>query len=60
MTNFEKIKNMSVEEMATQFEKFANCVCYCFTCQDCPFHLTSNKTCTRSGFTLWLKSEVEE
>jgi hypothetical protein len=60
MTHFEQFKNLSAEEMATKFEQFANCVCYYFTCQDCPFHLISNKTCTKSGFTLWLNSEVEE
>ena len=52
MTNYEKIKNMSVEEMA----KF---LCESFiVCSDCPVR----DSCVRDheGFSYWLESEVEE
>lgn len=46
--------------MATQFDLFASWVCGYYDCQECPFHLINSNECTKSGFTFWLESEVEE
>lgn len=59
MTNFEKIKNMSVDEMAEKLDES-------FACDRCPI----KEFCDKKTFTHcmsctdvwknWLKSEVEE
>ena len=71
MTNFEKIKAMSVEEMAKLFYSSTNCCNdrgiaiesedfdYAKNCCfECPFFNTKN--CDKLGFIEWLESEVEE
>ena len=63
MTNFDKIKNMSVEELA---DTMANAMVDCDSCPICEFcALRKNDTtqefvsCSKS-WEQWLKSEVEE
>lgn len=71
MTNYEKIKAMSVEEMAKLFYYSTNCcndrgICFEIEdfdgakncCFECPFFNTKNCDCL--GFAEWLESEVEE
>lgn len=61
MTNFEKFKNMSIEEMASEFERIANYCCDHFDCKECLFNkYIGTSLCTASGFIKWLESEVEE
>ena len=52
MTNFEKIKEMSLEEMAEQLEGEC-CFCKLVDGQSC------NNTECKQGASQWLKSEVE-
>lgn len=57
MTNFEKIKNMSVDEMAKKLDEL-------FTCERCPITEFCNKNekikkC-KSIWEKWLKSEYVE
>lgn len=50
MTNFEKIKNMSVEELADFIAEMAECDrCFVYCSGDCKY-----------SWEQWLKSEVEE
>ena len=71
MTNYEKIKAMSVKEMAKLFYSSTNCCNdrgiaiesedfdYAKNCCfECPFFNTKN--CDKLGFIEWLESEVEE
>ncbi len=58
MTNFEKIKNMSIDEMVDKFDKV-------FNCYGCPIrefcdeiNSEPNSSCT-SVWKEWLKSEVQ-
>lgn len=65
MTNFEKIKNMSVEEMAEFFENLNVCVDdsiqgFSPDCSICSYNHNSSKSCPFSYPTEWLESEVEE
>lgn len=61
MTNYERIKKMSAEEIANKFERISNYVCDCYyDCKMCPFHLIGKWSCNKSGFVGWLNSEVEE
>lgn len=56
MTNFEKITNMSVEELADKLNEL-------FDCYHCPLNdfCTKNNLDSCSGtWEQWLKSEVEE
>lgn len=57
MTNFEKIKNMSVEELANELDKG-------FSCYGCPIRefcdKNKKKTKCRTVWKKWLRSEVEE
>lgn len=63
MTNFEKIKNMSVEELA---DIMSNAIANCDWCPIREFHVlrnndTSDEFETCAGiWKQWLKSEVEE
>ena len=59
MTNFEKIKNMSVEEMAREINHICNVPC--FPCNDrrCTGDSGSVIKCCK-GIKKWLESEVEE
>lgn len=63
MTNSEKIKNMSIEEMAIFLNKIATC---CkqnrrydkrLFCKECPLNCGN---CSFVDFGYWLESEVEE
>ena len=58
MTNFEKIKQMSVEEMATFLYCYKECSYKCLVskgCKDC------RKRCeTEISIKEWLESEVQE
>lgn len=60
MTKFENFKNMSIEEMASEFERIANYFCDHFDCKECLFKYINTPICTTSGFIKWLESEVEE
>ena len=56
MTNFEKLKNMSVDEMVDKLDKV-------FNCNSCPIEVfcrenTKIITC-KSVWEKWLKSEAE-
>lgn len=55
MTNFERIKNMTVEEMAISFGALCDSILYCPLC---PF----NEWCEigSNGFKKWLESEAEK
>ena len=55
-TNFDKIKQMSVEEYATwHFERFTiSSFCH----QDCPDLLNSSPSCFTKCFEKWLRSEA--
>lgn len=54
MTNYEKIKSMSVEEMAEFM--YENCLCAC-----CPYCDGGLCHCDcKDGHKKWLESEVEE
>lgn len=50
MTNFEKIKNMSVEELA-------DFICELVDCDYCPRYCSG---CCKYSWVQWLKNEVEE
>lgn len=61
MTNFEKIKNRSIYEMASELERISNYVCDHYdSCDECPFNFLGRYDCNIMGFTDWLNSEVEE
>lgn len=61
MTNYEKIKNMSVEEMASDIDRMANYLCDGYGCKECPLNfLGYNRNCNATEFANWLQSEVEE
>ena len=56
MTNFEKLKNMCVDEMVDKLDKV-------FNCNNCPIEVFCSEnskviTC-KSVWEKWLKSEVE-
>lgn len=59
MTNYERIKAMSVEEMAEKINKIS--IIQCMFCADksCAGTSTSSLTCLR-GIKYWLNSESEE
>lgn len=58
MTNYERIKYMSVEEMANLFEEISIC-CLVQDCNSCPIHEPLSY-CTEEYIKIWLESEVEE
>jgi hypothetical protein len=63
MTNFERIKNMSVEEMAILMDKIiTSCNLNGYYnkqlfCKGCP---VNRGNCSATDFGCWLESEVEE
>lgn len=63
MTNFEKIKNMSVEELADTMDKTLIDCEVCPICEFCALHNNDTfyefDSCSES-WEQWLKSEVEE
>lgn len=60
MTNYEKIKNMSVEEMAKEIERISNYICAYHDCRNCPFKVLYDFACTARDVSCWLENEVEE
>lgn len=56
MTNYEKIKNMTVEEMAEFLEKLTD-RCNANRCKDCP--LCKGIFCCTTEIGCWLNSEVD-
>lgn len=59
MTNYEKIKNMSVKEIAREIKKIANILCNYYDCDKCPIKMLVG-SCDVIGITYWLCSEVEK
>lgn len=62
MTNFEKIKQMSVEEIVVLLDSM-QCRCYSNDCQNCPIYKiadTPRKRCMPQDIMNWLESEVQE
>lgn len=63
MTNYERIKNMSVDEMARFLDNIATCCNqngHCnkqLFCKECPINCGN---CSFVDFGCWLNSEVEE
>ena len=57
MTNYEKIKNMSVEEMAKIIERSADCEKYCVYTKHGNCDGTSSTGCI-DGVKQWLESEA--
>ena len=55
MTNYEKIKNMTIEEMANFLDKITE-RCASNECEDCP--LCEGIFCCTSEIGYWLNSEV--
>ena len=63
MTNFEQIKNMSVEEMASEIDRISNYLCDDYGgygCKECPLNFLENRNCNATEFANWLNSEAEE
>lgn len=56
MTNLEKIRSMSAEELAGWLEHITDCCSSNGLCLECPFAFICNK----EGLKNWLESEVEE
>lgn len=56
MTNFDRIKQMTVEEMAEWLDSFSYTNCECCAYKGAP---CSGVTC-EEGHTKWLESEVTE
>lgn len=57
MMNYERIKNMSVEELAYLLSEIAYC-CATNDCDLCP--LSAAESCREDDIKIWLESEVEE
>lgn len=57
MTNIEKIRAMSAEELAGWLEHITDCCSSGGMCLECPFAFICNK---EGGLKNWLESEVEE
>lgn len=57
MTNYEKIKNMSIDEMAKFLDELTERCCN-NSCKDCP--LCDGIYCCANEFEYWLNSEVKE
>lgn len=59
MTNYERIKNMSVEELAREINHIT--ICPCMPCNDkhCTGVEVSTDRCVK-GIIEWLESETEE
>lgn len=57
MTNGDRIRTMTDEELAAFLHKITSC-CYSQKCMDCPFYYVYN--CDYVSLTEWVKSEVSE
>lgn len=55
MTNYEKIKNMSIDEMADFIDNDNCCACCIYAYKGCSL----SKDC-RNGIRQWLESEAEQ
>lgn len=60
MTNFEKIKSMTVEEMAIAINKLSTLCMHPDGCNDCPIHTKEGHICNSQDIMNWLKNDVEE
>lgn len=63
MTNFERIKNISIDEMASEIDRISHYLCDDYGgygCKECPFNFLENRNCNATEFANWLNSEVEE
>lgn len=61
MTNYERIKNMSVEEMAKFINDVAVCCFQDANCENCPIYCSRYEVyCNSSIISKWLLSEVQE
>nr|DAJ50704.1 MAG TPA: hypothetical protein [Caudoviricetes sp.] len=61
MTNFEKIKNMSPEEMAKLINDVAVCCFQDANCENCPIYCSRDEVyCNSSIIGKWLNSEVDK
>lgn len=61
MTNCDRIKNMSVEELAKFINDVAACCFKDAECENCPINCRRTAVyCTSSTISKWLNSEVEE
>ena len=60
MTNAEKIRNMSTEELAVTLDEISDC-CRNWSCKICYLGRCEEKYgCTSYGIKQWLESEAEE
>ena len=59
MTNFERIKNMSVEEMAKLIDRIGNVPCECCSDKTCTGDSTKPQRC-RDSIKKYLEEEVKD
>lgn len=61
MTNYDHIKNMTLEEMAEFFDKLVSCPCYtiCENFNKCTRNNATEPIC-KNHYIKWLEAEVEE
>lgn len=60
MTNFEKIKSMTVEEMVIVIDKITTLCSHPDGCHDCPIHNKEGYMCRPQDIMNWLKSDITE
>lgn len=61
MTNYERIKNMSVEELAKFIDNVAVCCFQTANCENCPIYCSRDEIyCSSSTISKWLNCEVGE
>lgn len=60
MKNFDRIKNMTVEEMASEIDRISGYLCDRCGCKECPLNFSDKYGCEQTGFADWLNSEVKE
>ena len=61
MTNYERIINRSIYEMAKLINDVAVCCFKDAECENCPIYCSRDEAyCTSSTISKWLKSEAEE
>lgn len=60
MTNYEIFKKMSIEDVACEMVKLADCICEMDDeCTNCPLNCIDVEIpCTYAGFVEWLNKEV--
>lgn len=59
MTNYETIQKMSIEDVACEMVKIADCICGVDgECTNCPLgYIEQEIPCTYAGFVEWLNKE---